>query len=174
MIKWTLVCAAAALGLVAIVALVGACLPKAHRASRTTSLPVAPDAIFAAIADVAQYAAWRSDVTRIELLPDEGGRRMFREIGSQGTITYRIEAVDPPSRIVFRIADPSLPFGGTWTHELRPSGVGGTSLTTIEEGEVYNPIFRFVSRFFMSPTATIERYQDALARRVAASPKAGG
>jgi hypothetical protein len=99
------------------------------------------------------------------MLPPENGRPRFREVGSQGAITYRVEAMEPPSRLVTRIADPSLPFGGTWTFEIRRQG-SDTELTITEDGEVYNPIFRFMSKVIVSPTATIEKYQENLKKRV--------
>jgi hypothetical protein len=55
------------------------------------------------------------------------------------------------------IADSTLPFGGKWTYELTPSGTG-TMLRITEDGEVYNPVFRFVSRFVMGHTATMDKY----------------
>ena len=64
-----------------------------------------------------------------------------------------------------RIDDPGQPFGGTWTYALTPNGTG-TSLTITEDGEVYNPIFRFMSHFFFSQTATIDAYLAALQRRL--------
>ena len=62
------------------------------------------------------------------------------------------------------IADKELPFGGTWDYRLEPAGTG-SRITITENGEVYNPIFRFVSRYFMGHTATIDKYLTALARR---------
>jgi uncharacterized protein YndB with AHSA1/START domain len=153
-------------GLVAVVALIGAALPKGHRASKTTSFAATSEEVFAVISDVARYAEWRPDVKRVELLPDENGRRMFKEHGGNGAVTYRIEQSQPPSRLLIRIADPSLPFGGTWTHELKATSAGGTELTTIEDGEVYNPIFRFMSRFFFSPTKTIETFHSNLSKKL--------
>ena len=166
MLKWALYVVLGLGGLVGLVAVIGLTLPKGHHASKTAIFTAPPETVFATIADVARYADWRSDVKRIELLPDDAGRRMFREHGSQGPITFRIESATPPSRLLFRIADPSLPFGGTWTHELKPTTGGGTELTTTEDGEVYNPIFRFMSTFFFSATATIEKYQTALGQRL--------
>ena len=55
--------------------------------------------------------------------------------------------------MVTRIADPHLPFGGTWTYEIAPTETGST-LTITEKGEVYNPVFRFVSRYLQGYTAT--------------------
>jgi uncharacterized protein YndB with AHSA1/START domain len=165
-LKWILYVVLGLGGLVGLVALVGFTLPKGHRASKTTTYAAAPAAVFDVIADVVRYAEWRLDLQRVELLPDEGGMRMFRENGKQGAITYRVEVLTPPTRMVVRIADRSLAFGGTWTHELRPTPSGGTELTTTEDGEVYNPIFRVMSKFFFSPTATIEAYHAALLKRL--------
>jgi uncharacterized protein YndB with AHSA1/START domain len=165
-LRWTLYILLALGGLVGLVAVIGLTLPKGHRASKTTTYQAPPDVVFAALSDVARYGDWRSDVKRIEMLPDDNGRRMFREHGSNGVITFRVEESTAPSRLLVRIADPSLPFGGTWTHELRATPSGGTELTTTEDGEVYNPIFRFMSKFFFSPTATINAYQTALGKKL--------
>jgi uncharacterized protein YndB with AHSA1/START domain len=162
--KWALYVALGLGGLVAIVAIVGTALPKGHSASRTASYAAAPEVVFARIADVERYAEWRGDVTKVERLPDDQGRVVFREHGGHGPILFRIEESVPPTRMVTRIADPSLPFGGTWTYTLAPALGGGTTLTITEDGEVYNPIFRFMSKVFFSQTATIEAYQAALGR----------
>jgi len=166
MIKWLLYILLALGGLVALVAIIGFTLPKGHRASKTVVYNAPRDVVFAALSDVGRYADWRSDVKKIEMLPDDNGRRMFREHGGNGVITFRIEESTVPSRMLIRIADRSLPFGGTWTHELKATASGGTELTTTEDGEVYNPIFRFMSRYFFSPTATIEAYQAALGKKL--------
>jgi len=65
-----------------------------------------------------------------------------------------------------RIADTELAFGGSWTYELARTPTGGTSLSITEDGEVYNPIFRFMSKFFFSPVATIEKVQRSLAKKL--------
>jgi hypothetical protein len=35
---------------------------------------------------------------------------------------------------------------------------GGTTLTVVERGEVYNPVFRFVSRYVIGHTRTLDAY----------------
>jgi hypothetical protein len=35
---------------------------------------------------------------------------------------------------------------------------GGTTLTVIERGDVYNPVFRFVSRYVIGHTRTLDAY----------------
>jgi hypothetical protein len=64
---------------------------------------------------------------------------------------------EPPHLFVNQIADPSLPYGGTWTFVLEESS-GGTLLRITEDGEVRNPIFRFMSRFVFGHTSTLENY----------------
>lgn len=163
--RWVIFTVLITVGVVALVAGIGFLLPKAHTASRTAQYSSGPEAVFAAIADVRQYASWRSDVTAVDLLPSDEGT-MFRETGANGHTTYRIEALERPTRMVSRIADPSLPFGGKWTFEIAAAGSGST-LTITEDGEVYNPIFRFISHFFMSPTASIETFQNDLGKHLA-------
>ena len=70
---------------------------------------------------------------------------------------FRIEASVSPSRCLTRIDEPDQPFGGTWTYNLAGEGAG-TRLTITEDGEVYNPVFRFLSRYVFSQTATMEQY----------------
>jgi uncharacterized protein YndB with AHSA1/START domain len=165
MLKWSLVVVVGLVSLAGIMAAVGAVMPKGHRAVRSALFRAAPPEVFAVITDFARAPEWRSGVTGVEMLPDDGGKKMFREAGKQGSILYRVEALEPPSRLVTRIADPALPFGGTWTFELMPKD-GGTALTITEDGEVYNPIFRFMSKVFFSQTATIEAYLTSLKKRL--------
>jgi hypothetical protein len=78
----------------------------------------------------------------------------------------------PPAKLVVRIADPKLPFGGTWTYEITPIAAG-SSLRIREDGEVYNPIFRFVSRFVLGQSATIDAYLKSLAKKFGEPPQVG-
>jgi hypothetical protein len=145
--------------LVLAVTAIGYILPQNHVASVQTVLAVPPSGVFERISDPAKYPAWRKDLTRVDILATQPLK--WREHGNDDPITYEVVESHPPDRHVVRIADPDLPFGGTWTYELRREG-SGTHLTITERGEVYNPIFRFVGRFFMSPTATMERFVEAL------------
>jgi hypothetical protein len=71
--------------------------------------------------------------------------------------------MEPPRLLRMRIADAELPFGGTWTYEIRPAD-GGSTLTITEDGEVYNPIFRLISRL-TGQRGTITEYHTSLARK---------
>ena len=80
-------------------------------------------------------------------------------------IAYEIVETDPPRKLMTRIADKSLPFGGTWTYDLKEAGTG-TELTITEDGEVYNPLFGLVSKYIIGHTATIDRYLAALKKKL--------
>lgn len=147
--------------LVVVVIAVGYMLPQNHQASRERTFMVSPQRVFAAIATPSEYPRWRSDVKRVEMLPDEGGLPRFREVGSNGDILYQVEERVPDRRLVIRIADTTLPFGGSWTHEVTPAATG-TSLKITENGAVYNPIFRFMSRFVFGHHRSIETYLASL------------
>lgn len=155
--------AIACLGLlVGLVALVGFFLPQDHIASGRATFNRPIQDVWAAITDVESFPAWRSDVSRIEVLSHEP--RRWREVGHD-TLTFEVVEAHPPSRLVSAIADRDLPFGGRWVYELKPAG-SGTELVITEHGEVYNPVFRFVSRFVIGHTATIDTYLTDLQKRL--------
>jgi uncharacterized protein YndB with AHSA1/START domain len=164
--RWMVVVLLGIAAIVAFAAIVGMMLPKGHRASGTVTLRATPRAVFAVIADFAHGAEWRPDVQRVEILLGAGRGMEFREIGSNGSVPYRVEVLEPDAKIVTRIADTSLAFGGSWTFDLTPTASGDTRLTITEDGEVYNPFFRLMSKLFFPPTATIEKYLAALQKRL--------
>lgn len=155
-------------GLVALVlatVVIGYSLPQSHTASRDVTVPAAPERVFALIGTPSDYPRWRSDVDSVETLPPEAGKDRFREIGDNGALLMRVEERVPNSRLVTVIADTTLPFGGKWIYELAPSGTG-TTLRITEDGEVYNPVFRFMSRFVFGHEATMEKYLADLKKAI--------
>lgn len=162
--KWILWTVLGLVGVVGIVAIVGWLLPVAHVASRSARINQAPENVYAAIADVGAYPTWFEGVTRVEMLDSPAGKIRFREHMTTGPVVMEVAETVPPARFVTRIADPDQPFGGTWTFELSPAG-GGTDLTITERGEVYNPIFRFMSRFIFGYTSTMEGFLKNLGKK---------
>lgn len=167
MLKWSAYVVVGLLLLVAVAALVGMMLPKGHRASRTVVYAAAPQAVYGAITDFARFPEWRSGIKTVEILSDADGMTRFREDGPHGAIVYKVEQREPDARLVTRIDDPSLPFGGRWTLEVKPVA-GGTALTITEDGEIYNPIFRLLSKVVFSRYDTIDTYQADLKKRLRA------
>src|SRR5262245_32615698 len=163
--KWLAAGFSALVVLVAAVAGVGALLPKAHVASRTQHYTSTPQQIWEAITNVEQFSSWRPDLQSAERLPPVGGRVRWREKTKSDALTMEVMESLEPRKLVTRIADEGLPFGGTWTFELK-AATGGTDLTITERGEIYNPIFRFMARFVMGYTDTMQKYQEGLAKRL--------
>ncbi len=158
-----LVVAAVLAAFVGVVAIVGMLLPSGHVASRSLVLHQPRDSVWAVVTEYASQPSWRKDVTRVERVSDGAGGEIWREDGAEPLLLQTTESV-PPSRLVRTIADTTLPFGGRWVYEFEATESGGTRVTVTEEGEVYNPIFRVVSRF-MDPSATIRAYLTNLAAR---------
>ena len=160
MTRYAAIAAAALVVAVALVAGIGFLLPRDHQASVTLDVPVSLDSVWALITHIEGFPEWRPDVERVERQPDRDGRPAWHEIGSGGTLPLYVRSSDPPRELVVAIDD-GLPFGGTWTYRLTADG-GSTRVAIVEDGQVYNPIFRFVGRFIIGYDATLERYRDAL------------
>ncbi len=151
---------------VALVALVGSVLPKGHVVTRMAHFNRPPTEIWQVITDFAGQVSWRSDLRRVERLPNIEGREVWQEtLGRGQSITFESMESVPRRRLVRRIADEHLPFGGTWTMEVAEYGEV-SSLMITEDGEVKNPFFRFISRFIIGQTATIDGYLKALGEKL--------
>jgi hypothetical protein len=153
--------------LVAILVLIivaGALLPKEHVVSRSARYQQPPEVIWQTINDYRAFPSWRTDVVRVEPLAGSDGHAAWKEYSRNGAIPFEIAEAEAPSKLVTRIADPNLPFGGTWTYQIAPAE-NGCVLTITEHGEVYNPVFRLVSRLFIGQSTTADRYLTALGRK---------
>lgn len=169
MLKALLVMLVALVAVILIIVGVGAMLPKSHVVSRSIALHQSPEAVFAAISNFKDAPLWRPNVQGVEMLPPEGGSARFRERSSDGVITYEVVESVAPGRMVTRIADPGLPFGGKWIYQIAPAA-GGCRVNITERGEVYNPVFRFVSRYVLGQTRTVDTYLRNLGRHFGESP----
>jgi hypothetical protein len=165
-VKWLVWIGGGGLALVlllgVVVFVVGSLLPVRHRVSRSVILNAAPDRLYAVLRDFEHASRWRSDVLRTEMVSSADGRVRFREHGRHGAVTYELVVDEPQRRMVTRIADQGLGYGGSWTYTFLPRD-RGTELTIVEQGEVSNPMFRFMSQLVFGQTATIDTYLRALA-----------
>jgi hypothetical protein len=136
-IVWTVMVSIAVVG---IVVSIGWLLPQNHEAWRTARFNQPPESLFDAV------------------------RQQVEEEQKSGDVAMETTDTQPPTRLITRVS-PGQPFGGTWTFELVPDG-SGTRLTITERGEIYNPIFRFMSRFVFGYTATMDAFLQNLRKRV--------
>lgn len=151
----------------------GALLPKKHHSEDSVIVKADPAEIWNAISDVKDSPSWRSDVTRVEVLDDANPASHWREFNKNNGVTFRLDHSQPPSQRVVSIDDPALPFGGTWTMTIEPFEPGITHVRIDEEGEVRNPVYRWVSRYIIGQRSSMERYLLDLQKHFAAKAATG-
>jgi hypothetical protein len=125
--KLIAVVAGGLVALIAVMAIVGAMLPRNHKASRTLRVKRAPADVW----PVLMQATAASDVP-VDVLESQ-----------------------PPHRLVTRVTEKEQNFGGTWTIAIT-GDPQGSDVTIAEDGWVANPIFRFVSRVVIGHHATMD------------------
>jgi hypothetical protein len=140
--KWLIWIAVSLVAIAGIVALIGFFLPVAHEASRSADINAPPERVFALLADVGNYKSWWD------------GAEVRSEV---------VERV-PTSRIVTRVVGETQ-FGGTWAIDIAPAP-SGSRVTITERGEVYNVIFRTLSKFVFGYTSTMESCLEAARRKL--------
>lgn len=165
--RWFLILTAAVAALLLLALLVGMMLPEEHTARAAARVPGSPDEVWTAMTEAEAFPEWRPGVQAVEVLDrDSEGAVRWTERARAGSMTLEVVERRPGERLVLRIADPDLPFGGRWTYELEPDGAG-TRVRITEDGEIYNPIFRFMARYVLGYEATMRDYLEGLERRMA-------
>jgi hypothetical protein len=159
--KWILWVFTGLAGILILIAVIGYLLPKEHTVTREARFHQSPEVIWKTITDIDAMPSWRQGLKSVKRLPDKNGLPAWVETLDSGTMPLETLTALPPLKLVVRIADPKLPFGGTWTYEITPAPEG-CSLRIREDGEVYNLIFRFLSRFVFGYSATIDTYLKSL------------
>jgi hypothetical protein len=144
-VKWIGFVGAGLVGVVVLVAAIGAALPRNHKASRTLRLRRTPEEIWPVVTQMA------------------------------GASSVPVEVVEQqaPRRLVTRVKETEKNFGGTWTIAIEPVPDGST-LTITEDGWVANPVFRFVSRFVMGHHATMDAILTRVAAQLNEEPALSG
>jgi hypothetical protein len=161
--KWVIIAGGALILIVALMALIGSLLPVKHYATRKARFRQTPEAIYGLLAGP---SGWRSGVKASGPLPDRNGRKQWWEQDNHGhKIEYELVEDSPPNRRVTRIAGSGLPYGGTWTFDIAPQSIGGSEVRVAEAGEVYNVLFRFLSRFVFGYAGSIESYLQDMAKK---------
>jgi uncharacterized protein YndB with AHSA1/START domain len=170
--KWVLWIFVVLAGILILVTLSGYLLPKEHTVTREARFHQPLEIIWKTITDVDAMPSWRQGLKSVQRLPDKNGLPAWVETSGSGSIPFETVVSQPPSKLVVRIADPKLPFGGTWTYEIT-SLPSGTNLRIREDGEIYNPLFRFLSRFVFGYSGTIETYLKSMAKKFGEQPQLG-
>jgi len=162
-VKWLWVALLATAAILGVITGIGVLLPQSHSVTRSSHFAQPPQAVWDVITGP---PTWRPGIRSFENLPPRNGHRTWKEIDAHDTaVTYEAIEETPLFRLITRIADPNLPYGGLWIHEISLEP-GGCVLQITEDGEIYNPIFRFMSRFVFGYTATIDAAIQSLHARL--------
>jgi hypothetical protein len=150
--KWFVIVIGGLTLLIAIVAAIGATLPRNHTASRTL---------------------------RVRRPPQEAWTAITQAMSASDVPVDIVES-DPPRKLVSKVKETEKMFGGTWTVAIAPvdpstsSGQVASTITITEDGWVGNPIFRFVSRFVMGHHATMDGMLKSVAKQFGEEPSLSG
>lgn len=161
----------AIIGIVVFAYIVGLVIPREHVASRAARYARTPETVWQLLSDFPGYSGWAPEVSGVERLPDQNGHPVWSMKGKWG-MPLEVEAAEPPRRLVTRIADPRLPYGGTWTWEIAADG-GRTRVTVTESGFIKPPLFRVLTRFVFGYTSTMDAYLEAIGRHFGESTVPG-
>ena len=164
--KWVLVILGAIVGLIALMALIGAFVPRDHRATSTVLLHQPSDSVWKVVRDLGGVPAWWPEVKESVRQPDKDGHEVWRQkVGGFDMPLIVIES-SAPRRLVTQIdSSAGGSFGGTWIYELTPDSGAGTKLSVTEAGWIGNPIFRFLSRVVFGYYGSLDGYLKALGKR---------
>lgn len=164
--KWVVMIGGGALALVALITLIGAFVPREHRATSTVVLHQPVDSVWKVVRDLGGVPAWWPEIKESVRLPDKDGHEVWRQKMSGWDVPLIVIESTAPRRLLTQI-DTSAggAFGGTWTYELTPDSGAGTKISVTEAGWIGNPIFRTLSRFVFGYYGSLDGYLRALGKR---------
>ena len=161
------------LGMVGLAAVFGAgsVLPREQTLIRGLSVKAPIEQVWQAITDYASSPAWTGN-TRVERLSDQEGHAVWRIAGVDGHVTtLMVEVAEAPKyQRVLLLEAPGIE-GGSWSFELSPQPDGGTFVKMTQSGKLKNPLWRFLSRYFVGPDVTLQRYLEALGQKFGGAGK---
>jgi uncharacterized protein YndB with AHSA1/START domain len=138
---------------------VGILLPVEHRTTVRGSFDRPPEAVWRVLTDLDGMPMWRSDVTRVERLPDAGGRTTWREVGRTGDAIVELAESEPPYRLVIQHREAGMPALPELTFHLMAAGPG-TSVVMVAREEIRNPLGRVLVRLGVRSSPVVHLLRD--------------
>ncbi|HYG16236.1 MAG TPA: SRPBCC family protein [Bacteroidia bacterium] len=134
--------------------LMGKRMPVSHTSTLSHKFFAPVDKVWKMITDLPTYSNWRG--IKVEQM---GPKKWKETVQGKPVIMEETERVEN-SRYVTRISNENrhLQYGGQWVFEFVPEKDGSTVVTITENGEVYQPIMRFISKYFYGHNTTKRIY----------------
>ena len=96
--KWIAIAAGVVVALIVLVVVIGSLLPRDHVATVSARIAAPPERVWATITQPDSFPTWRSDLTRVEILPPTPHGVSWREHGRNGAMTMAVESAEAPRR----------------------------------------------------------------------------
>lgn len=146
-LKITLIVVVIVITIVNIPIIGGLFLPKSHKITKTLFLNYDPENIWVYINDIEHYPKWRPSVKKVEIVStNPAGLTSWQEYYHFNSRTmFQITESTPYSDMVIKTADRESYYSCKWNISIKEAE-NGTLLTIVEEGEIYNPLFRSIAK----------------------------
>jgi hypothetical protein len=157
--KWVFISLGILIVLIAIIYLIGSLMNVKHVATIQREFKkTSSNEILSLITNYKEYASWRSGIK--ELTVDSVNH--WTEKNSHGDkVSYRLEMGDEKGKLMTRILNKDLTYGGFWEFTITTMD-DGCSVKIVENGEVYNPLFRFMAKYIFGHETTLKNYMNDL------------
>jgi len=143
----------------------GATLPKSHAAASMARIRQTPEAVWATVSDFPGLTGWRRGVTSVERLPDRDGKPVWLVRAGGDALPLMVVESEPGSWLKTVIPpDADLPFAGSRSCKISAADED-TVVTFIEQGEIYNPLFRALARVVFGYHGTLNEALEDLGRK---------
>jgi len=143
---------------ISLVLLIGWLLPVKHNALRSILLDADIAQVWKKLVGYEKMPEWRLELLKVERINEQ----VWKETTNEGkSIAFATVEEIRQRRLVRKIVGQGLMFGGSWTFDLQAKGLQ-TELTITENGEVYNPLFRFVAKYIIGHHRSMDKYLQQL------------
>lgn len=148
--------------LIGVLGIIGSFIPPSHQASVTVEVGSPRDKVWTLLDDVQAFPTWLPQITKVEMLPDKDGHRVFRQTQGRNAFVLEETMKAEPSIVTRTITDERAMFSGSWEHKLEELPGGRTRITVTENGTVPSPIPRAMMKCFIGYHFYLNKFADAL------------
>ena len=168
--KWLLWAIGAIGGVFLVIALIGWSFPVAETTTNTVTINRPPESIWWVLTDYNNASSGQPQFRESSMVSVPGEKPVrWRAVYTDGyPVNFEVVESEFPRHLVERIADTGVPFGGTWTVDIRVEGTL-SRVTVKARAENYNPFTRFMVHLFVNPPAEVNRILLSLKSRVESS-----
>jgi len=139
-------------------------LPAEHTSVASATIAAPQAKVWALLVNVDAYPTWRRDLKSVDELPTDTGRRRWIEHYKHSDMSFILDDNQPMTSRVVRLEPDGGSFDGSWVFQLLPLDDGRTTVTIIEHGHIYSPLYRFTEHYILGDNFQQRRYLADLAK----------